>query len=464
MQDPVNLRPLLEAKSVAIVGASADPLKVGGRPIEYLRRYGFDGRVVPINPNRAVVQGLACARSLSAVEPVDLAIVAAPAEGAEDAITQCCAAGVKAVVLFTAGFAEVNESGRSAQQRLASLASGAGVTLLGPNCLGAINTRNSLVATFTTALEPGMPLPQGPVSYLGQSGALGAYWLQKMVAAELGFAKWITTGNEAQLGIADALAYLADDPDTRVIAAYIEDIKQPELFVKAAARARATGKSIVAIRAGRSPAGARAVSAHTGADTGRGREMEQLFTECAIVTVHSLTEMVDVARLVLATSPIPWTPRLGVVTVSGGAGALICDAAHDAGLNVPDIPEALRAALDDILPHFVRRQNPIDVTAAVVSNTRLLGDILIQLARSDGCDVIVLFLGLMASIKDGLVAEVRKVQACGKPILVIWMGCTDESRAALESIGIPVFGEIPAAITAIAQASRTRQERALVRG
>jgi acyl-CoA synthetase (NDP forming) len=443
---------MLDARSIAIVGASADPLKIGGRPIEYLRRFGFSGRIVPVNPHRAEVQGLRCLPDLRDTEPVDTVVIAAPGEGALQAVEQSIAAGAKSIILFTAGFAEVDERGLLRQRELAAKASAAGVTLLGPNCLGVINAHSRVVATFTTALEAGQ-LPTGGFSYVGQSGALGAYWLEKAVAAGLGISKWITTGNEAQTSLADALSYLSDDRETQVIGLYIEDVKNPALFAASAARARRAGKPLLAIKAGRSEAGRRAVGAHTGAIAGDDASYQALLDDCGITRVASLTEMVDVARLLLAPYPPAGVRNLNVVTVSGGAGVLICDAAHDAGLFIPELPPGVRVELDGILPTFVRRQNPIDVTGAVVSNPGMLDRILIALSRNETCDAIVVFVGLMNSIGNDIVAALQKARTRGKPIMVIWMGASEESRGALERAGIPVMTEIPAAIGALAKAS-----------
>jgi acyl-CoA synthetase (NDP forming) len=447
-----DLSRLLDARSIAVVGASADPLKIGGRPIEYLRRFGFTGRIVPVNPHRAEVQGLRCLKDLRESEPVDVAIIAAPGEGAPQAVEQSIAAGAKSIILFTAGFAEVDERGLGLQRELAGRATAAGVTLLGPNCLGVINAHSRVVATFTTALETGQ-LPSGGFSYVGQSGALGAYWLEKAVSAGLGISKWVTTGNEAQTSLADALSYLADDRETQVIGLYIEDVKNPALFAASAARARRAGKPVLAIKAGRSEAGRRAVGAHTGAIAGDDASYQSLLDECRITRVASLTEMVDVARLLLAPHPPASVKRLNVVTVSGGAGVLICDAAQDAGLCIPELPDRVRAELDGILPAFVRRQNPIDVTGAIVSNPGMLDRILIALSANETCDAIVLFVGLMNSIGEDIVAAIQKARTRGKPILVIWMGASETSRGTLERAGIPVMTEIPAAIIALAKAS-----------
>ena len=451
MREVPRLKSLLEARSVAVIGASSDPLKIGGRPIDYLRRYGFSGRIVPVNPNRAEIQGLRCFRNLSETEPVDLAIISAPASDAKEAVMQCIGAGTKNLILFTAGFAEVDNAGRAAQEFLAKAAADKGAQLLGPNCLGAINAHSRLVASFTTALEES-PLPPGAFSYMGQSGALGAYWIEKTISAGLGVSKWITTGNEAQITLADALAYLASDDETRVIGAYIEDVKQPEVFAQAAAAARAAGKTILAIKSGRSPAGQRAVAGHTGAVAGDDTRYQALLDDCGITRVASLTEMVDTTRLVLSAVPPRQGKRLGIVTVSGGAGVLICDVAHDFGFTIAELPADVLARLDTLLPVFVQRQNPVDVTGAVVSNTPMLREVVSTLAGSDACDVIVLFFGAMNSIREGLVDAVREAKSHGKPVVVIWMAGNPEAIRMIETMGIAVFNEIPPAIGALARA------------
>jgi acetate---CoA ligase (ADP-forming) len=441
---------LLEAESIAVVGASADPLKIGGRPIEYLRRFGFTGRIIPVNPQRREIQSLPCIPRLTDESAAELAIIATAAPDALISLTDCLAAGCKGIVIFSAGFAEFNPEGRALQERFARMADEAGAVLLGPNCLGTINAHSRLVATFTTALEHSQ-LPVGGFSYFGQSGALGAYWIEKVEASGLGVAKWITTGNECHISLADALLYLAQDPETTLIGAYIEDIKQPERFVEAARIARSAGKPVLAIKSGRSKPGKRAVSAHTGAVAGEDEWYEEILKACGIVRVDSLTEMVDVGRLLLSNPPPRAPSRLAVVTVSGGAGALICDAASDVGLDVPDLSADMRRRLDKLLPSFVLRQNPIDVTGAVVSNAPMLGDVLTALASCAEFDTIVIFLGLMSSIKDGLIEAVKGARALGKPLVLIWVGASTESLQALRDCGIPVFADIPTTLRALAK-------------
>ena len=233
----------------------------------------------------------------------------------------------------------------------------AGALLLGPNCLGAINVHRRLAATFTTALEALDPVPGG-FSYMGQSGALGAYWLEMASRAGLGIASWITTGNEAQVTGADALAYLARDAVTKVIGAYIEDIKDPDAFAEAAETARAAGKTLLVLKSGRSAAGAHAALAHTASKAGEADWYDGFLRECGAAAVHSLSEMIDVARVLSAAAPSPPDPRLAIVTVSGGAGVLACDAAEALGVRLASFPDSLRAELRTILPGFAQAPEP----------------------------------------------------------------------------------------------------------
>src|SRR5437868_1228329 len=263
-----RLDALLNARSVAIVGASADPTKISGRPIAYMLARGYTGQLYPVNPGRQEVQGLRCYPNLTAIgKPVDLAIIGTAAANAESAVLEGIASGVKAFVIFSSGFAELDEAGRALQQRLTQLAEVHGVAIVGPNCLGVVNAGTGLMATFTTALES-HPLRQGRFSFVSQSGALGAYWMDIVLRSGIGFSHWITTGNECDVDAAEALNFLVSDPNTEVIGLYIEDIRRTEAFRHALDRAARAGKPVIAIKAGRSSAGAAAAASHTGALAG----------------------------------------------------------------------------------------------------------------------------------------------------------------------------------------------------
>ncbi|MGE4431216.1 MAG: CoA-binding protein [Sphingobium sp.] len=444
---------LLDARSIAVVGASSDPAKIGGRPIAYLLRGGYSGRIVPVNPMHPRIQGIAAVKDIRDAEPVDLAIIATPAAAADDAVAACVQAGAKGIILFTAGYAEADMAGAGKQAELVARAQSAGAVMLGPNCLGAINFHTGLIATFTTALEIEQPRAGG-FSYFGQSGALGAYWIEMAARAGLGLGKWLSTGNEAQVNSADALAYLANDPDTKLIAAYFEDIKDPENFAIAADIARANGKRIIALKSGQSAAGKRAARAHTASQPGDDGWYEELFARHGIIRVRSLSEMIDTATLLSSATPFPTSDRLAFVTVSGGAGILMCDSAAEVGLGIAEFSPALTDALRTILPGFAQPQNPIDVTGAVLSDHLLMPHILDLLANSGECDGIVLFIGAMDAISDTLLAAIAQVRDQGFPLTVIWMAAPAKVRPALQDLGIPLFSDIPPAMAAIAAATR----------
>lgn len=450
---------VLEARSVAIVGASADPGKIAGRPLAYMLSRGFVGKLFPVNPTRAQVQGVKSYPSLAAIgEPVDLAIVGTPAALVEGVIREGIAAGVRAFVVFSSGFSETGEAGAALQRRLGELARAHGVTILGPNCLGVANSATGLIASFTTALEE-TPIRPGGFALVSQSGALGAYWMDICLRSGLGFSKWITTGNECDMDAAAAIAYLAGDADTRVIGLYIEDIRDTAAFRRALRVAAEAGKPVIAIKAGRSQAGAAAAASHTGALAGDDALYDACLRQHGALRVDSLGEMMDAARLYLFDS-VPQGRRVAVMSVSGGAGVLIADEAERRGLALPPLAGSTAAALAPVLPSFVQAANPLDLTGNVVQDTASIGRALEAVARDPGNDAIVLFVGLMHSIASAFTDAIAQArQRTHRPIIVIWIGAKEESVAALEQARIPVFRDIPPAVAAVGAAVRLRALR-----
>lgn len=445
---------VLEARSVAIVGASADPGKIAGRPLAYMQSRGFAGKLFPVNPARAQVQGLKSYPSLAAIgEPVDLAIVGTPAALVEGVVQEGIAAGVRAFVVFSSGFSETGDAGAALQRRLGELARAHGVTILGPNCLGVANSATGLIASFTTALEA-TPIRQGGFALVSQSGALGAYWMDICLRSGLGFSKWITTGNECDMDAAAAVAYLADDAATRVIGLYLEDVRDTAAFRDALRRAAAAGKPVIAIKAGRSQAGAAAAASHTGALAGDDALYDACLRQHGALRVDSLGQMIDAARLFLYDS-VPRGNRIAVMSVSGGAGVLIADEAEPWGLQLPGLAPATARALAPVLPSFVKAANPLDLTGNVVQDTDSISRALQAVAADPGTDAIVLFVGLMHSIATAFTDAIAHVRRdTQRPIVVIWIGAKAESVAILEQARIPVFLDIPPAVAALGAAVR----------
>ncbi|MBV9151565.1 MAG: CoA-binding protein, partial [Alphaproteobacteria bacterium] len=254
------LAPLLAPASVAIFGASNDPTRISGRSLRYYREAGFKGGLYPINPTRDTVQGLRAYPDLASVSgPVDCAVIAVPANLAIEAMESCVAKGVKGVVMFTAGFAEIGAEGRTMQGRITQIARDSGIRLCGPNCLGLFNMRTGHTPTFSSFLEEG-PTPAGPLGMVTQSGAFGTHLLALAARRGIQVGVWMSTGNEADVAVADGISFMADDPDTQAIACYVEAIKDGALFADAVARARRNGKPVIAMKVGGSAVGAAAAA------------------------------------------------------------------------------------------------------------------------------------------------------------------------------------------------------------
>lgn len=447
-----SLNALFNPRSVAVVGASGDPNRIGGRPIAYMKALEFPGEIYPVNPGRTEVQGLRAYPSLTSIgQSVDLVVIATPADTVQACVEEAIAIGAGAAVVFTSGFSEKDAEGARAQTHLSNTARAGNLTLVGPNCLGLIDTHSRLVASFTTALEDSR-IASGEFAFISQSGALAAYWLDMVRQADIGVSRWLTTGNEGGVTIADALEYLAEDDSTRVIGMYVEDIKDGRRFREAALAARRAGKPIIAIKAGRSAAGARAAASHTGALTGEHASYEAFFRQFGIVSVRSLTEMMHVARLCLQHA-IPEGDRLGVLSVSGGAGVMLADAADLAGFSVAPLAEETREALREVLPSYATPQNPVDLTGTVVQQREIFQQALGIVARASELDAVVLFIGLMHSIADELAEILSKTFSdTSKPVIVTWLGAPDTAKRQLEEAGIVVFPDIPETIAAMAAA------------
>ncbi len=455
-----RLSSLFDARSVAIVGASADRAKITGRPLAYMLDRGFTGTLYPVNPARQEVQGLRAYPSLSAIgQPVDLAIIGTAAEQVESIVEEGIGVGIKAFVIFSSGFAELNDSGRILQERLRSLAQAHNVAILGPNCLGVANSATGLIASFTTALESA-ELKQGKFAFVSQSGALGAYWLDIVLRSGLGFSQWISTGNECDVDAGEAIDFLVDDPHTEVIGLYLEDIRDSQRFRRALQRAAQAGKAVIAIKSGRSQAGARAAASHTGALAGDDALYDACLQQFGALRVRSLSEMIDAARLFIFKSA-PQGDRLAIMSVSGGAGVLIADESEAYGMRLAEFSNDTQSALEKVLPSFARAANPLDLTGNVVQNTSSISVALTAAANDSNVDAIVLFVGLMHSIAGAFtdaLAQVRKKTS--KPIIVIWMGAMQETINLVEAAGIPVFLDIPQAMQALHAAQQLRGLRA----
>lgn len=341
--------------SVAVIGASRDPSKVGGSVLANLRSAGFEGRVIPVNARAATVQGLAAAPSLLEVDgPVDLAVVAVPPDAVLTALEQCVARGVPGAVVISAGFREAGAEGGRREAELRAWLRGRPLRVLGPNCLGWIRPSRRLNVSFA----PGTPAAGG-IAFVSHSGALAVAILDWARERRLGFSLVASMGNQADLTESDMLAAAAADDETRVIAAYLEGVADGPRFV-AALGATAAVKPVVVLKTGRSAEGARAVTSHTGALAGSDRAFDAAVRQAGAVRVATVAELFDLARA-LERQPRPRGRRLAIVTNGGGLGIVATDGARAAGLRVESLPEAAQQRLAAALPATASIGNPVDI-------------------------------------------------------------------------------------------------------
>ena len=377
---------VLAPRSVAIVGASADPTRIGGRPIRYYKLGGFAGGLYPINPNRTEIQGLKAYASLADVPAgLDCVVVAVPPDLALPALADAAAKGARGAVIFTANYAEAGPEGIRRQQELVATARAHGMRLLGPNCLGVYNAASGHAATFGGFLEGERGAP-APIGIVGQSGAYASYIYVLLRKRGLDAARWLATGNEADITVADAIAHLVGDDGVRVIAAYVEGVKDGPAFLAALDMARAAGKPVVLIKVGRSEGGAAAALSHTASLAGDDKVFDALVREAGGYRTHTTEEMVDVTEALARRGPLAGN-RLGILTISGGAGVLMTDEAADRGLVLPPLPAATQARLkaENPLGSFT---NPVDFTAQAVNDLNLVGHALRAILEDGEVDAV----------------------------------------------------------------------------
>ena len=407
-----SLDSMLRPSSVAVIGASADPTRIGGRPIQYMLNQGFQGLILPVNPNRADVQGVPSYPSVAALPSVpDTAIVAVPTALAIQAIEDLGARGVKSAIVFTAGFAEMDAEGAAAQDRMMQAAHRHGMRLLGPNCLGLFNARIGFYPIFSSSFENGWPVP-GRIGIASQSGAYGTHVFATARNRGIGTPICVTTGNEGDVTIGDVIGWLAEDPDTDVIAAYAEGIRESASLLAALDAARAARKPVVMMKVGTSAIGAHAAQSHTASIAGDDAVTDAVLAEFGVVRARTTEEMLDIATT--ATRRIyPAGNTMGVITISGGAGVLISDAAELLGLPLPEMPADAQARLRALLP-FAAPRNPVDCTAQAFNDMSLIGRFMDSMAEDGGYRSILGFftqVGGAASMAPRLREQLRATQA-----------------------------------------------------
>jgi len=359
------LNGLFEPQTVAILGASSNPNKLGGRPIRFLRDGGFQGKVYPVNSRNPEIQGYPAFASIKDIPgPVDQAIIILPAAACQAALEECGEKGVKVVQVFSSGFAEAGPEGVLAQKQLVATAKRYGMKLLGPNCLGVVSVVNRFFATFSTALEALTPSP-GTIAIATQSGAFGSCAYSIAIQRNMGLSRIVATGNEAHIDVAECIDYFAQDPGTKVICAAIEGCQDGNRLRAALLKAAQNNKPVIIMKVGTSTVGIAAAATHTGSLAGNDAIYDAIFAECGAWRAQTIEEMLDVAYF-CSKLPVPKNDQAGIVTVSGGIGILMADAAETHSIALPELPPAAVQKMVELLP-FAPIGNPLDTTAQVTA-------------------------------------------------------------------------------------------------
>jgi acyl-CoA synthetase (NDP forming) len=448
---------LVTPRRIALIGGSSARLKVGGLVARYLRKHGFGGDLVVVNPNGTDVDGARVVRTVGEIaEPVDLAIIAVPRGAVAAAVGDCVAAGIPHGIIFSAGFAESGEAGRAAQAELVALADER-FRFVGPNSMGVAALHRDLLATFGMAMEADS-FRRGSVAFISQSGSIASALFSRAEELGVAFSHWISVGNEGDLGIEDFIGYAADDPDCRVICLFVEVIRRPAAFAAAAAKARAAGKPVVAYKTGWTDAGRATTASHTGAMASADAVYSAFFRRHGVVRVADLSDLFTVATALSAVGGAAGK-RIGIVSMSGGACSILVDYCESLGLEVPAFGGELRAALDALLPAYATSGNPVDVTATGIQQPELVSDSMKLVLDSGTVDLVLLQLGTNADPSATVMAE-KLTELRGTspvPFLVGRLGAPALAPAALEvyaAAGIPVF-RWPEQLAAAAAASVT---------
>jgi acyl-CoA synthetase (NDP forming) len=453
---PTSLDALFRPRSVAILGASDDPNRISGRPVRYLIEGGFTGEIYPVNPNRTTVQGLTAYPSLTAVPGVpDVALLAVPAGLTEAAVKECVEKGVRGAVIFSAGYAESGEEGLAIQQRISDIAREGGLRLLGPNCLGIFNPQIGFFGTFTQSLDREMPKP-GPLGIISQSGAYGSHIAYLARRRGIGINYWITTGNEADIDVSESLEWMAAQPDIKVIMAYVEGVRDGARFRAALETAHRNRKPIVMMKVGRSEVGAKAASSHTASLAGSDAIYDALFRQYGVHRAATTEEQIDVAYA-CARGIFPKGNKLGIVTLSGGAGVLISDSAERHGLDVAPMPPAAQKKLKELLP-FASVENPVDTTAQALNDMSLLAKNMEVILDEGGYDALIGFFSTVPNTRT-LSGPLKKAIADGcsrfpDRLIALSMVGDDDVVRSYEESGFLLFEDSDRAVLALAALTR----------
>lgn len=448
-----SLEPFFKPRSVAVIGASRSPEKIGYQLLKSLVEVGYNGEIYPVNPKADEILGLKTYPNIRSISrPIDLAIIAIPAAGVPEVIREAGEIGVKCAIIISGGFKEIGGEGVKLEEEVKSIAKTYGIRVMGPNCIGVYDPHNNIDTLFLPrdrALRP----KRGDIAFISQSGAMGVAFLDWMTMENIGLSCFISYGNKVDVDEIDLLEYLMHDEKSKVIAMYVEEITNGKRFIEIAEKVSAI-KPIVAIKAGRTIEGAKAVSSHTGALAGKEEIVDAAFKRAGIIRAYDTHELFDYARA-LATGRIAQGDRIVIVTDGGGAGVMATDKLTDekrgVGLKLAKLKEETKFELKKYIPQFAIPHNPIDLTGnATPEMYKNVLEIILEDENVDGIVVITLIHPPMMNEK--IVDEVEEIyRKTEKPILIAATGGAPTQRIlrTFQEKGIPSYPEVERAVKAM---------------
>lgn len=444
-----RLDPLLAPRSIALIGASANAARIGGMPLDLMRHFGYAGAVYPVNPKYEEVFGWRCWPDVESLpEAPDLAVLAIAAEEVTPMLRRVHARGIRAAIVYAAGFAEAGAAGATLQQELADFVRDSGLVVAGPNCMGFANLNTHAYTAFAAIFKRVAPqTAPGRVGIVTQSGNVCSALFGLLRQLDIGVGQFINTGNEATLEFAEYLDYLVHDEATDCVLGYVEQLRDGPRFVQAALAAAEAGKPLVVYKAGETDKGSEAVRSHTSALAGNLALYRAAFRQLNVIPGNDFAQMADLAMLSRHRERTAGT-RVAIVTISGALGAILADKFIGAGLQVPTLPEPLQAELRAGIPDYGMVTNPVDCTGNVVNDASFVSSIATALARTDAVDVVVVY--AMSALLDRMAEPLIEVCRQHRRLFVVIDTGLSVKRQLLADNGIPVFGDLGRAVAALA--------------
>jgi acyl-CoA synthetase (NDP forming) len=452
------LEALFAPRSIAVVGASegvsaTGAPKMGTAALRYLIQHRFAGKIFPVNPKARELMGLRAYASLGDTpEPIDLALLLVPAEACVAAMQDCASKGVKGAVVFTSGFAEAGDSER--QAKLLTVARAGGVRLVGPNSAGFVNVAGDMIASISMVCEIN-PFRKGPIAFVTQSGALGGSMLGRGMEQGIGFSHWISTGNEADIDAAEYVDYVLDQPEVKVVALFLEGVRDAPRFIAAAEKAARLRKPIVVYKTGLSDVAAEAAASHTGALAGSDRIFDAVCRQFGLVRVDDVADLFSTAlTFAWIGDKLPKGRRVGIVSASGGICGVAADECARFGLEIPELSEAAKSHIRSFTPPFASLRNPVDVTGQIRAFPTGYQDTVRRVLAEPMIDGVLLLVTMAAEPRASFYGREisRLVQEAAKPVIVAWTGAISVAQQGypmLSQNAVPNFLAVRQAVRAM---------------